>query len=111
MTNDVRNALRAALLQAPVLKREAVKLNGVEFELLQPVIEEVMTMWADPSDNRRFVKTLIALAVVPGTEIRVFEDTDEEVLANTPFSAEVTTLQEAVTRLMVGISVEQAEKN
>lgn len=84
-----KSELRSALLKSAPQKREMVEFNGVEVELLQPLVgdrEKIVNKAMDAdgklSNSKFLVWATITLAVVPGTTERVFEEADFDTFWN-----------------------------
>ena len=74
---STRDEMRSKLLASVPRKRKTVTVKGVEFELLQPLVKEREEFTKHADNGTEFVAhAVIAMAVVPGTEERLFEDSD-----------------------------------
>jgi hypothetical protein len=107
---NTRDDIRQAIFdKASTRKRKIVTFLGVDFELLQPNVAEMLAL-ADKGSLFGLSEILIRFAYVPGTEIRVFESADKEMLENLPFSTEVRDIVDAFNSLSFA-NVGEAEKN
>jgi hypothetical protein len=109
MTNT-RDNIRAGVYKGVTLKREKVTINGAEIEIIQPTVEQVMKSTQELDPAKRVVNGIIAYARIPGTDEKVFDDTDAAALLNLPFSQELTEINLAMSRLM-GLEAKEIAKN
>lgn len=119
MAQKTRDALRTAILGGTHrLKRELLRLpasdgsEGIEVELRQPTIGALSrsAMQAEKDKVPPTVRTLIEYCYVPGTDDKVFEDADADVLSDLPTGAWLSKLNEVVGRL-IEFNPKEAEKN
>lgn len=104
-----RDQLRAALVgkkHAP--KSVLATLFGVEIELRQPTLESIVDAKDDADAKTRTTDVFIKYAYVPGTDERIFEDTDRVMILRWPFSEELLKVQEKIAGL-TGIDLSAAE--
>lgn len=92
-----RDTLRSRIFSARA-KAKIVTYNGVEIEVRQPSLKSVIE--GNDGDNKQAtVRMLIENCFVPGTEEKIFEDTDYDSLLAMPFSSEWVAMSEAITEL------------
>jgi len=110
--SSIRDQLRATIFSSTnaEYKRIPYVYKGAQLELKQPNLEQVNQLWQIEGTTARAIYMLIALAYVPGTDIRVFEDTDQDNLIQMPYGAEMVRLTEIMTEFITGNSKE-SEKN
>ena len=110
-TNTTRDDLRAKIFSSEnsVCKRTSVQLNGVELEIKQPTVAEVMKLNEIEGTQSRVAHMLVTYAFVPGTDERVFDMGDIDQLSNMPYTPEMTEIQNVITKMLVG-DVATAEK-
>lgn len=111
-----RDDIRKALLDAKPLSR-IVTIYGQKVEIRQSRIGAVLSSIEDDTGEPKkisrkmaFAQLLIAHCYVPGTQEKVFDDADQEVLMEMPFGPDTMALQNAIQDLM-GINVETEVKN
>lgn len=105
-----RDQLRAALIgkkHAP--KRRTVTLFGVEIELQQPTLRSIVEARSDEDDLSRTADVFIRYAFVPGTDERVFEEGDKDVILNWPFDEDLLKVQQIIGEL-TGVDLSIAEE-
>lgn len=109
---SVRDQLRAKVFSSEntVFKRKALTYKGAELEIKQPSLEEVTGMFDQPDSTSRAIYLLIHLAYIPGTDERVFEDTDFDTLKAMPYGPEMTDIQDMISEFFRG-NAKEAEKN
>lgn len=128
-----REAARASLLKVHEPLRKTVTAFGVTFDLLQPPLGEflqaqslsadangvglvdpvpadgVATGDADAADESGMaLKLLVQYAVVEGTNERLFTEEDLPQIKQWPYTAEFTTIQQAIVEL-AGLDLETAK--
>lgn len=111
-----RDAIREAMLNAKP-RSKVISIFGQEVELRQSTVGQVMKEVEGPDGETKaiprdvaFAHLLINHCFVPGTNEKVFDDTDVDVLRTLPFGPELITLQTAIQELM-GLNIEAALKN
>ena len=105
-----RQSIRDALLgHAPKPEVELLVLFGVELELRQPTLGAILDAQDTEDTKTRSADMIIQFACVPGTDERVFEPADREMILNWPFGDDLMALQRAITKLS-GVDVGDAEE-
>lgn len=108
MAANTRDSLRRVLLGTKERKREKITIFGTELELVQQTLGEVLSM--DTSDTKNsVVDILIRTCYIPGTNERVFEESDKDEILNWPMDSWLPNVTSAVEKLN-GINVEDARK-
>ena len=105
-----RDTIRKAILSGRKAKTLLVTAFGVELEMRQPSLGDVLDLQDMESTKERVIQSLINYCYVPGTKEKVFDITDSEVLAALPFDDNFTAIQEAIAEL-TGIDVEEEKGN
>lgn len=108
--------LRAAIFssKSKEVKVEIIELFGEKVEIRQPTLA-VVNKLASAANNPNskvpgIVRVLIEYCYVPGTNEKVFDNSDEEQLSEMPSGAWLNEFNEAIQRL-TGVDVKAAEKN
>jgi len=105
-----RQQLRAQLLgNAPKPARTALSLFGADIELMQPTLRAILDVQDIEDTKERSTDMIIRYACVPGTDERIFESADKDMILSWPFTNELVDLQMAIAKL-TGVDVEEAEK-
>lgn len=107
-----RDELRAAIFDSKSKQRKSkeIELFGQKVDIRQPTVGQVSKM-ANRTDNvSAIVQILIEYAYVPGTDDKVFEDSDRDSLMDMPTGKWLDDLNKAITEL-TGINVETDVKN
>lgn len=113
---NTRDSLRTAILSnvKSKFKSKPVRFHGVDIDVRQPSLEEVLSLTDDnnPDESRttRIIKGMVRQCFVPGTEEKVFEEGDIPVLASMPFDSNFKRLSDVMDELS-SIDVEEQEKN
>lgn len=109
---SARDSLRAALLSSKNYKPKSVivKLFGMDVEVKQQTIEEMMKLQAMEGDSpdTAAARMIVRFCYVPGTNERLFEEGDIPTIQQWPFGEDVVRLQQVVAKLQ-GINVEEAK--
>lgn len=107
-----RDALRAKLFSSENarFKRVPLHFKGVDLEVQQPNLEQVAELWAQTSGNARAIFALVMLAYIPGTDTKVFEAEDFDVISAMPYGPEMTRVHEILGGFITG-DLKEAEKN
>ena len=104
-----RSELRDRLLgHAPKPRRTPITLFGQEIELQQPTLRAILEAQNIDDMKLRSTGMIIEYAYVPGTNERIFEPADREMILNWPFNNELVELQMAIAEL-TGISAEDVQ--
>ena len=109
-----RDDIRKAILNSKP-KTALVKVFGQEVEIRQARVGEVLED-NEEIDGKKvdrataFAHLLVRFCYVPGTNDRVFEDTDVDALKSIPLGAELQELQSAINSLM-GLDIGAERKN
>lgn len=95
-----RDDIRAAFFG---IKTRSLTVNvaGVDIEVRQPSVKDVMSgATKQGTDNSNIiVKVLIDQCFIPGTDEKVFEETDMDALMATPFGKDWQLLNDAINKL------------
>lgn len=109
-----RDAIRTAFLNQQSQVR-TLDVFGVKVELRQPSLSEVLDMKTPEGvDVKKYaaVKILCDYCYVPGTNQKVFEDTDVDGLLAMPFTGEWIRIQNEIDALTnISSQLETAAKN
>lgn len=94
-----RGEARAKIFASKQRKTEIIEFQDVMLELRQPLLGDILK--AQGSENREaaVIETLVNYAYLPGTDEKVFEDTDKEGLLAMPFGADFIRVSQALERL------------
>jgi hypothetical protein len=111
-----RDALRARIL-GKQLKREIVHLkddDGTEYdiEVREPTVARMQEMGAQTAvpNSEKMIALVIDHAYIPGSDEKVFEPEDADVIRNLPYRADFSPLLEKVMELGDMISKIEAAK-
>lgn len=106
-----RDEIRSILLgKTPKAKSVEIEVYGVKLSLKQPRFGDIMTAREEQNPAKRAVELITQYAYVPGTEDRVFEDSDMEMILRWPFGEDLVRLQNAIAEL-TGLNIEEEEAN
>lgn len=93
-----KSSIRGGILGAAHAPRtETVPFFGEQIELRQPKLKDILAF--QKAGAQDVGDMLILYAYVPGTNDRVFDETDRDALNELPFGPEMAMVVEAVTRL------------
>ena len=113
-----RVSLRNQILTTKVTSQN-VLFNGAEIEVRQPDLGAILDIRQESQQNEAEaqIRMIMMYCYVPGTDERLFEDGDEEVIKKLPFNADmrrlVRTLQSLVgmTEEEMKVALEEATKS
>lgn len=112
--NDMRAAVRAAIFDKEnrLPRSEPVTLFGQKLELRQPTLAQISKMGqVDPKDKTPgIVKIMIEHLYMPGSNEKVFDIADADMLASMPAGPWLDEVNSAMEKLS-GVDVQEAEKN
>lgn len=94
-----RDELRAKIFAPRTLKREIIPFFGVDIELRQPTLGDILAVRDSNEKQSAIISILMDYAHIPGTDEKVFESGDAETLMAMPWGADFTTLNNALERL------------
>lgn len=94
-----KNDLRAQLLSTKKPKSTEVELFESTIELRQPTLKQMMEMQKENNERNAIANILITQGYVPGTNERVFENTDYDSLMEWPVGEWLQHLTAAITEL------------
>jgi len=104
-----RDALRSKLLgNAPKAETKIVKLFGQDVELRQPTLASILEAQDTEDIKKRSVDMIVRYAYVPGTNERIFEDSDAAVILEWPFNRDLVSMQKAIGDL-TGVDISETE--
>lgn len=105
-----RDELRAALIgKKHVPESTTVEVFGVEVELRQPTFSDILKVREEADEQTRTIEMFVNYAYVPGTDEKVFEDTDKDTILRWPYGPDITRIQRAIAEL-TGIDISAIEK-
>lgn len=113
---SLRNQIRAAIFDSENTKpkHEPLTFFGQKIEIRQPDLDTILTFSNSAGDDRKhmMVSMIVMWAFVPGTDERVFEETDQDQLLKLPFGPDFAALNKAIQNLTdVTLLAQAAEKN
>lgn len=95
---------------APKVKRQEYTFNGVALEYIQPTIGSMYKGGGDGPTKAFIIKSMIDNSVVPGTDERVFEDSDYDAIMEMPATGELQEITRIITE-MLDLGVGEKVKN
>ncbi len=112
---STRDGVRADIFSAKnkARKSKVIDLFGSPIEIRQPTVGEISALAKQASADEGAVGlalALIAYAYVPGTNEKIFEDTDKDGILSFPADKWVDDLNKAIAE-MTGVDLEEARKN
>ena len=108
-TKSARDILRATIFDNAQPKKEIIDFFGTKIELRQPALDRMESFQGDDA-KARLPKMIMELAYVPGTDEKIFEEADYDMIAGMPFSKDISAFMETFTT-MTELSVEDKAKN
>jgi hypothetical protein len=108
-SSATRNNLRAKIL-AERAKKVVVTLDGMDIEVRQMTVGQALDTTNLEDDRKRMARYLVDCCYVPGTDEKIFEEADLDVLMDMPAGGYYTKIMEAVTAQMLPKQLEVAKK-
>ena len=109
---DKRNEIRAAIFASKKRKSKIVNVFGVDVEIRQPSMGQILDLQAIPTTKDRIVQALMNYCYVPGTNDKIFEPADKDGILNQSYGAEFVQIQEAINELTdLDIEAEQGNSS
>lgn len=106
---SARDQLRKEIFAARPVGSLTVDFFGGEIEIKQPSLRAILDAQSAADDKQGIASMLVRFCYVPGTNERVFEDTDMDTLLDMPFGPEMVAVQEAISKL-TGVNLQQAKE-
>lgn len=94
-----RDEIRKTALAHRPVKKKIIRFHGVDIELRQPSLGDVIRAQGEDDRTKGVINTLIDYAYVPGTDEKVFEEADADVLMNMPFGKDFVDANKALEEL------------
>jgi len=98
-----RDQIRQAILQPRTPKKRIIEFLGADIELRQPTLEDISKLRTDQDDEGvarvAVIDTLVKYSYVPGTDEKVFEEGDADILLKQPFGPDFARVIETLTEL------------
>lgn len=105
-----RESIREAIFSRKNFKTRKLTLYGAEVEIRQPSLGMILEAQREEDTRAGIIRILIQYTYVPGTDERVFEESDADSIAALPFGSELIELNKIITEL-TDIDVLGEEKN
>lgn len=97
-----RDELRAAVFASKEVKKELIFFFGQQIELRQPRLSDIIAIQNTAKEDgmqSAIVDSLIKYAYVPGTDERLFEESDTAEFLQMPFGQDLINVSDALERL------------
>ncbi len=94
-----RAELRATILKSRKPNSRVVTFFEGQIELRQPVLGDIITAQESEDRESAIIDVLVKYAYVPGTEEKVFEDADSDMLKTLPFGKDFLAVSKAFEEL------------
>ena len=105
-----RDDIRAAIFSGRNAKTLPVTAFGVELEVRQPSMGDILDLQELPDTKSRVVTSLINYCYVPGTKEPVFDSADRDSILALPFDENFEKINEAIAEL-TGVNLEDEKGN
>jgi len=97
--NLSRDSLRTKIFASHKPSSIIVEFFDAQIEIRQPTLADIITARDAENQEASIIETLLRSAYVPGTDQRVFEDTDADALKNMPFGPDFIRVSQALAKL------------
>ena len=105
-----RDTIRKAILSGRATKTLLVNAFGIELEMRQPSLGDILDLQYMENTKQILIQSLINYCYVPGTKERVFDDADKDIIEALPFDDNFTAIQEAIADL-TGVDIDAEKGN
>lgn len=96
-----RDAIREAVLNDEAAS-EIVSYSGFDIEIKYPSLADLLMYRDAQNDDNIMARAIINNCYVPGTDTRVFEDADVELLMQKKFTPDMRRLNKAINKILGG---------
>lgn len=96
-----RDAIRAAVMNSSS-DDEIVTAFGVQIAVRPPELRELVQYQDFAQDEHMIARAIVNNCYVPGTNEKVFEETDVEVLSSQRFSTDMRKLNQVINKVLGG---------
>ena len=96
-----RDQIREAVLNSKA-DNEIVEAFGVTIEIKYPSLTDLLEYRGAEADDNIMARAIIKNCYVPGTNERVFEDADMELLMEMKFTPDMRRLNGAINKILAG---------
>lgn len=87
-----------------------IELFGQKVELRSPSLKDIMSAREEASATERAADMIIKYACVPGTQERIFDEADRDLILEWPFGKDLARLNTAIAE-MTGVDISAAEED
>jgi hypothetical protein len=94
-----RAELRATILKTRKPNSKVITFFEGQIELRQPILGDIIAAQESEDRESAIIDILVKYAYVPGTDEKVFEDSDADVLKTQPFGKDFLALSKAFEEL------------
>lgn len=108
--NELRDLIRGTVLKSRTAKTIKCRFFDADIEVRQPSLGEILATEEQSSKQDQAVSMIIKYCYVPGTDDKVFEEADREVLLSLPFGEDFIRVQKAIAQLS-SVNVDAAMGN
>lgn len=107
---STRDQIRAKIL-AEQVKRVTVTLDGMDIEVRQMTVGNMLDSVSVEDRRQQMANYLIECCFVPGTDEHIFEAADLDVLMSMPAGGYYSRLMDEINKQTLGKQIEVAEKS
>ena len=108
--SETRDSLRQAILNKAETKSIKTTFFGEDVEMRQPSMRVVLSLQEQEDRSLAAAQMIVNYMYVPGTDERVFEEADVEILMSMPFGEDLARINNVIAQL-TGVDIEEAVKN
>ena len=109
--SNLRDSIRSGIFSAKPVS-DTITIFGNKVEIRQMSTGAIMDLRSDENRKEAMIRSVIGHCYVPGTNEKVFDETDIEALLEVPFSGDMVKLSEAIGKLSgVDLEIEEMAKN
>jgi hypothetical protein len=94
-----RDTIRAKIFSARKPASRIVSFFGEDIEIRQPLLGDILDAQANEDRQSAIIQMLVDRAYIPGTDEKLFDDSDADNFKTMPFGAEFLRISKAMEEL------------
>lgn len=109
-SSEARGKLRAKFL-ADKVKKVTVTIDGMDIEVRQMSVGQMLDTISEDDRKKQMARYIVDCCFVPGTDEKIFEEEDLEVLMGMPAGGYYSQIMEQINKQMLPKQLEVAGKS
>lgn len=91
--------LRAKIFASRKVRSKVVEFFDVEIELRQPTLGDIVSAQQNENREAAVIETLVKYSYIPGTDEKIFDESDADGFKSMPFGADFLRVSNALEEL------------